>query len=221
MIHGSPSRFGDAYADPRKPMPNHHPSAAVLLEFLTGIQPMAANLPVMIHVQDCADCRAVITEFEQDNGDLALPVLSDAAVRVAARGSSPRRQPRDRSAFFGVSWSGALSLLDFQIDRRRWIAPGAWVARVHAPNRHGWRAIVLAIGARGRIPDRGNRGPEYIHILHGAFRDRYRTFQAGDFLQLEVGDERVLQVTSEGPCICLIGGQRPHAWQSVLRSFRL
>lgn len=202
-------------------MPNHHPSAAVLLEFLTGIQPMAANLPVMIHVQDCADCRAVIAEFEQDSDDLALSILPDAAVRVGARGSSPGRQSQDRPTIHGVSQSDALALLDFQIDRRRWIAPGAWVTRVHAPSRHGWQVIVLAVGARGRIPDRGNRRPEYIYILQGAFRDWYRTFQAGDFLQLEVGDERVLQVTSEGPCICLIGGQRPHAWQSVLRSFRL
>ncbi len=178
---------------------------------------MAANLPVMIHVQDCADCRAVIAEFGQDD-DLALPISPETAGGLEARAPSPGR--RRRTTFHGVYRSGALALLDFQIDRRRWIAPGAWIARVHAPTHHRWRAIVLAIGARGRIPDRGHRSPEYIHVLQGAFRDRYRTFQVGDFLQLEIGDGPVLQVTSEGPCICLIAGQKRRAWQNALRFFR-
>jgi putative transcriptional regulator len=202
-------------------MAEHHPSDVLLLDHASGGLPTAAGLPILAHLDNCAAChaaaelwglvgRALIPQSPQgppaENAARLLRQLDCAAVKAS-------------SARLGPAWAERVG--DFKIGRRRWIAPGIWTAHIHAPIQAGWRVFVLGVTAGGVVPAHGHDGAEYVHVYQGAFASKGRTYRAGDFLALDVEDVHALQVSQDGPCICLIASEAPLKWKGWLRFFQL
>ena len=93
--------------------------------------------------------------------------------------------------------------------RRRWAAPGVWVAQISRDRASGRSTYLLRVAAGMSVPPHGHRGTEMTVILKGAFEDRGEIFAAGDFAEVAGEVEHQPKVTRDGECICLICADAP------------
>jgi putative transcriptional regulator len=205
-------------------MAEHHPSDAVLLDFVSGALPFAAALPIAAHLEGCAICRSTQDLLEMIGGALlessdVVPMEVDFADLINRLDQTSPETPERRIAvaqeFCGAQWP--MAVRNFEIRRRRWIAPGLWAADVRAPSSGGWKVFALGLKAGGVIPPHGHRGPEFIHVFQGEVREGATIFREGDFLESDAGKDHELRVTDNGPCVCLISSQAPLIWRGWLK----
>ncbi len=89
--------------------------------------------------------------------------------------------------------------------RRRWAAPGVWVAPTSpAIARAGARSYLLGVGPGIAVPLHTHKGMELVCVLKGAYRDRGRVYREGDFAENDDEVEHQPRVTRDGECVCLI-----------------
>jgi putative transcriptional regulator len=193
--------------------PAHHPSEAVLAEYASGALADGPSLAVSAHLERCASCRKAIRLFEAVGGDLlqaSAPVemQPDALALALARIERPAPEPEPivaRPGPEGLILPRALAARG--VGRRRFVAPGVWVA--HAPSRSpdGWRTYLLRAPAGAVVPHHGHNGAEYTVVLRGAFADGGERFGVGDFAEHDEGDAHHPETVGPDPCICLISGR--------------
>ena len=117
------------------------------------------------------------------------------ATRSGAKGLAPRT-PEDWIAVPRVVAEAAHR-------RRRWAAPGIWVAPV-AGGRRGPRGYLLRVAAGMSMPRHTHRGAEMVCILKGAFLDRGETFAPGDLCETDESVVHKPAAHAVGECVCLV-----------------
>jgi putative transcriptional regulator len=188
--------------------PAHHPSPERLLEFAAGSLQPGRRLVVHAHVFACGACARQTRLAEAVGGALleTLPpaeMRSDALARALARietaaPGAPPAPPRGPGDWIEVPAEVAAAA-----RRRRWTAPGVWVAPM-AGGPRGERSYLLRVGARMSVPRHTHEGVEMVCILKGAFVDRGVTYAAGDFIESDEEIEHSPMTTSQGECVCLV-----------------
>src|SRR5206468_12915705 len=93
-------------------------------------------------------------------------------------------------------------------SRRRWAAPGVWIAPVLG-RRRAPRAYLLRVGAGMRVPRHTHRGMEMVCVLKGAFGDGEIIYGPGDFACSDDAVVHAPQIGAEGECVCLIAADAP------------
>ncbi len=179
--------------------PRHHPSADVLAAYAAGTHEPGFGLVVGAHVEACAECRARVRAFEATSG-AALEQLPqadvgvDALAKVMARLDQPlaEAQPDTRPL-----------LERLPLGRRKWIAPGVWVAAVKTPHARDNRVYLLSVAPGMPTARHEHTGAEFCTVLKGAFRDDSGLYAAGDFAATDEHVNHLPVVEGDEDCVCL------------------
>jgi putative transcriptional regulator len=200
--------------------PRHHPSDERLLSYAAGTGTAGVDLVMAAHVGACRQCRGAVAMGEAVGGALlnALPPVPmdvDALTLALARIERPAGAPAPQNLPPQPDWIEVpASVLRAAKQKRRWAAPGVWVAPIsRGPG--GARSYLLRVGAGMSVPRHTHRGAELVCVLKGAFTDRGDLYEPGDFSESDESVEHIPTVTPEGECVCLIcadGALVPRDW---------
>jgi putative transcriptional regulator len=203
--------------------PRHHPSSELILDYARGALEPGRALVLDAHIGACPACAADVRAAEAVGGALLaeLPpaeMAADALEQVMARIESPAPQPRALRQ--PPDWiKVAPDVLAAASRRRRWAAPGVWVATVTQDRRTGARSYLLGVGANIAVPLHSHRGQEMICVLKGAYEDRGAIHSVGDFAENDDEVEHEPRSTFDGECVCLIAADArlvPRNWVARL-----
>ncbi|MGD9816176.1 MAG: ChrR family anti-sigma-E factor [Hyphomonadaceae bacterium] len=182
--------------------PRHHPAADVLAAYASGALEPGFGLVVGAHVEMCAACRREVGRFEAISGSALadLPeadVAPDALTRALQRlDAAPQRLP--------VNTPSRAPLLDrLPLKRRKWVAPGVWVAAVDTPHAPDNRVYVLSVAPGMPTARHEHTGAEFCTVLRGAYRDELGAFSAGDFAAADGNVNHQPVVQGNEACVCL------------------
>ena len=193
--------------------PRHHPSEALLIDLASGALELGRALAVRAHLGACPTCRASIQIAEAVGGTLLEDVepaeLSPFALeQTLAR--LDRQAPATRGSERAVADGSTLGWIwvpdevrHAAATRRRWAAPGVWVATVTRTPPSGPRSYLLRVAAGMAVPRHTHRGGEFICVLKGAFEDRGDVYGPGDFAESDESVEHRPRVMGDGECVCL------------------
>jgi putative transcriptional regulator len=194
--------------------PSHHPSEHHLVEHAAGGLAPGHDLVIAAHVTTCGTCQAEVRLGEAVGGALldALPpeaMAKDALARALARIERPAPPATVASRGPPADWIGFSSpAVDAAWRRRRWAAPGVWVAPViRGPGRA--HTYLLRVAAGMAVPYHRHKGRELVTVLKGAYEDRGDIHQPGDFAENDDVVEHRPTVTRDGECVCLISADAP------------
>jgi len=193
---------------PRHPAPRHHPSAERLIGYAAGTIAPGPHLVLATHLRACAACREEVALTESVGGALlsSLPpeaMAPDALAKALARIERPEPTRPGRAAPLRPDWIEVPSLvLEAALRRRRWAAPGVWVAPIIGGPR-GRRAYLLRVGAGMAMPLHTHRGSEMTVVLKGAFTDRGETIGPGDFVECDESVTHRPTALAGEECVCL------------------
>ncbi len=199
--------------------PRHHPDSARLLDYATGAIHPAERLVMASHLGACPSCRRVVFEAEAVGGALldtlpAAHLAPDALALALARIERPRR-PVPSAPAAPADWIQVPdAVLRAARDRRRWAAPGVWVAPVETGG-GAMRAYLLSVAAGMSVPRHTHRGLEMICVLKGAYVDRQDEHGPGDFACNDETVDHRPRITADGDCVCLVcaeGALVPRDW---------
>ncbi len=87
--------------------------------------------------------------------------------------------------------------------RRRWIAPGVWVAPIDTPHHRDDRVFLLRVGPGMATAPHTHNGAEMTQVMTGALIDGGITYRAGDMVEMDQEHVHYPQVAGNTPCICL------------------
>lgn len=179
--------------------PNHHPSDDILTAYAAGALEPGFGLVVGAHVEVCAHCRARVGAFEAASG-VALEKVADADVGADALANVMTRlgQQAPKQALDQRSFIERLSL-----KKKRWVAPGVWVAGVDTPHAPQNRVYLLSVASGGLTARHEHSGAEFCTVLKGAYRDELGLFAAGDFAAAESELNHQPVVEGAEACVCL------------------
>jgi len=180
--------------------PRHHPSADVLAAYAAGTLEPGFGLVVGAHVEQCAVCRANAAAFEAVSGEALseLPqadVAADALTLVMSRLDAA---PAPAQAVDTRPFTDRLPL-----GKRKWIAPGVWVAAVQTPHALDNRVYLLSVAPGMPTARHEHTGAEFCTVLQGAFRDESGLYTAGDFAATDEDVDHLPVVEGDEDCVCL------------------
>jgi putative transcriptional regulator len=188
--------------------PLHHPGEDLLVDHATGALSHGARLVVASHLGACSLCRRSVAEAESVGGALLsalppAPMLADALAKALARIERPAPLPppswADHRDWISIPDEVALAAR----ARRRWAAPGVWVAPVNrGPGRA--RSYLLGVGAGMSVPRHTHRGSEMVCVIKGAYRDGDVLHNPGDFARSDETVDHRPRITAQGECVCLV-----------------
>jgi putative transcriptional regulator len=165
------------------------------------------------------DCRRAVYEAEAVGGAL-VSALPPAAMRPHALAFALARieRPVGRSAPASDQPSDWITVpgpvVDAAKHRRRWAAPGVWVAQIAGSHR-SMRAYLLGVGAGISVPRHSHRGYEMVCVLKGAYVDGETLHGPGDFACNDESVDHRPTITADGDCVCLVcaqGALVPRDW---------
>jgi putative transcriptional regulator len=179
--------------------PLHHPADDVLTAYAAGALEPGFGLVVAAHVDGCVHCRSRVGAFEAASGAaleelLEANVAPDALEKVMARlDEAAPRTVIDSRPF----------LERLPLKRRKWVAPGVWVAAVDTPHAPDNRVYILSVAPGMPTARHEHSGAEFCTVLKGAYRDEVGLFAAGDFAAAygELNHQPVVQ--GDEACVCL------------------
>lgn len=195
--------------------PRYHPADERLLEHAAGSLTACPDLVIATHLRACPECRAKVALGEALGGALltALPpavMSADALERALARIERPEPAVvTARTVAPLTDWIEApASVIEAARRRRRWAAPGVWVAPVgKGPGRS--RSYLLRVAPGMSVPHHTHRGREMVCVLKGAYLDRGVVYGPGDFSENDEDVAHTPTVTGDGECVCLISADAP------------
>jgi len=189
-------------------MARFHPAEDVLLDYAAGALHVGARLVVSTHLASCEVCRATTNLADAVGGalldDLRPSSLSaDALALALARIERPA--PPSAPSFKGPhDWIRVPDeVANAYRSRRRWAAPGVWVAPVTS-NSDGSRSYLLRVGAGMSVPLHTHTGDEMVLVLKGGYSDGGRLHHPGDFALNDASINHNPRVLADGECVCLI-----------------
>ena len=186
----------------------HHPSHDLLVGYAAGALRADRALVVSTHLRACSACAGEVALAEAVGGALlsSLPparMAADALARALARIERPVREPPPPAPGPPGWIEIPQDVVEAVRHRRRWAAPGVWVAPVVGGSR-GPRSYLLRVGAGMSVPRHTHLGSEMVCVLKGAFTDRGETYGPGDFAESDDAIDHRPQVTADGECVCLV-----------------
>jgi putative transcriptional regulator len=177
--------------------PTSHPSPETLVAYSAGTLRAGFDFVVAAHLRGCEACRRVVAELDSVGGAALgetrpedLP--HDALARTLARldEETPPVRPQSIDELLASA-------------KRRWVAPGVWVAKVSTPHTPTDRVYMLGAAPGAATARHGHSGLEFTQVLTGVLVDDGKVFVAGDFAE---NDENAIHQpgsVGEQECVCL------------------
>ncbi|MEJ0061153.1 MAG: ChrR family anti-sigma-E factor [Terricaulis sp.] len=180
--------------------PSHHPSDDILAAYVGGALEAGFGLVAGAHIEACAHCRERVARLEAASG-AALEALPNAALAPDALAQAMSRLDTPNSPPDAADNRPLLERLP--LKRKKWLAPGVWVAAVDTPHAPDNRIYVLHVAPGGATARHEHDGAEFCMVLKGAYRDELGVFAAGDFASAEHDLNHQPIVVGKEPCVCL------------------
>ena len=196
--------------------PRHHPSHALILDHAAGTLDAGRSLIVGVHLASCAHCRVEVGLAEAVGGALmaeASPAAlsPDALARALAQIERPDPDPPKPPVAAPPApkgWIRVPAEVSAAARRKRWAAPGVWVAPV-AKGSGRQRSYLLGISAGMTLPLHTHRGEELICVLTGAYKDRGHVHHPGDFAENGEDVEHRSKIMGKEACVSLVCADGP------------
>jgi len=190
-------------------MTQRHPSEEMILDLARGALERGRALVLRAHLGACTACHAQLRLAEAVGGALVdelapADLAADALERALAAIDRPPPPPVSRAAPPPGWIRVPADVLEAAERRRRWAAPGVWVAPISRDRRTGARSYLLGIGPGIAVPTHTHKGTELVCVLKGAFEDRGEVYRPGDFAESDESVEHQPRVTRDGDCVCLV-----------------
>jgi putative transcriptional regulator len=188
--------------------PHYHPEAPLLLDYAAGSLGAGPRLVIAAHLGACRACAAAVASAEAVGGALlaAMPPVAlrpDALALALARIERPD-PPSPRPPASPPGWIEIPpDVVRAYTQRRRWAAPGVWVAPV-SRGAGGKRCYLLGVAAGMSVPRHTHRGEEMVCVLKGAYADGDSRHGLGDFAVNDESVDHRPTVTADGECVCLV-----------------
>jgi putative transcriptional regulator len=187
--------------------PTRHPSDELIFDLARGALEPGRGLVVAAHLNACPTCRATARLAEAVGGVLMAQIepvelAPDALAQAMARLDEPS-PPSAAAAKSPDDWIAVPADVLTAARRRRWAAPGVWVANVTGDPKAGPRSYLLGVAAGMAVPRHTHKGMELVCVLKGAFEDRGVIYGPGDFAQSDETVEHRPHVTRDSECVCL------------------
>ncbi|MBC6982599.1 ChrR family anti-sigma-E factor [Caulobacter sp. 17J80-11] len=204
---------------------HHHPSDALLVDYASGAMRPAQALVLAAHVHACPRCRSHVRAAEAAGGALleelaAAPMTPEALALAMARLDRPEPASPTAARPTGVAapedWIAVPDEVAAAVRRRRWVAPGVWVAQVFKSRPDEPLSYLLRVGGGMRMPQHTHQGTELTLVLKGAFVDESTRYEAGDLAEVDGEVEHSPHITAEGECVCLVASDRPLVVRGVI-----
>lgn len=199
----------------------HHPSEALLIDYASGAMGPAQSMVIATHVHACPACRAQVEAAEAMGGAL-LESLPDAGLSsgaldralAAIEQPEPEMPPARAQAPQPADWIKVPPEVAEAARRKRWVAPGVWIAPIYAddrgrPLKGQPLSYLLRVGAGMRMPEHTHKGCELTIILKGAFADGDSLFRPGDLAETNDDIQHSPHITGDGECVCLVACDHP------------
>lgn len=187
----------------------------MLKQYAAGDLSIAPALVTACHLETCTACATVVESHERRHG-AALAALPDAALSAGALDEALAAildDAEEPSAMLGdVHLPQALIRQGFHA--RRFIGKDYWIAPVRRTRVEGWRCYVVRAPAGTRIAPHRHLGREYFQVLLGEVADD-AVHRSGDFVAGERDTDHALQVSTNGPCACLIAAEHGSRWNGA------
>jgi len=214
-------------------MPRFHPSESLLVQYAAGALESGKALVLATHLSACPDCRGQLRLAEAVGGALmndiepealAVGALASALARLDGPAGEPPPSPGPPNGPAGgrahppnpPDWIVVPpDVLQAALRRKRWAAPGVWMAPVTHDASGRMTSYLLRVGAGMAVPRHSHRGEELTCIVKGAFKDRGHIYRAGDLAETDESVEHQPRVTRDDECVCLIaadGRLVPRDW---------
>jgi len=212
------------FRDRRAVAPSHHPAIETLVEYAAGQMRPGFDLVVATHLRGCARCRDDVAQLEALGGGLldgmAPAGLDEGALAATlARLDEPAPIPAEsevESSALADPEVPARSLDQLLAGaRRRWIAPGIWIAPIDTPHDAEDRVFLLRVAPGWSTAQHGHSGAEMTQVLAGALDDDGVIYRAGDMVEMDQDKGHYPKVAGSEPCICLFATQgrlKPTNW---------
>jgi putative transcriptional regulator len=185
--------------------PHHHPAMETLAEYAAGQMRAGFDLVVAAHLHGCAQCRAEVAQLETIGGGL-LETIAPAQLGDNSLAAMLARLDEPAPSESGAPARTLDQLLT--TARRRWIAPGTWIAMIDTPHDPLDRVFMLGVGAGRATAPHNHKGAEITQVLMGSLTDDGVIYRAGDLVERqEEGPVHHPQVAGDKPCICLLAAQ--------------
>lgn len=201
-------------------LPTQHPADDRLVALAAGAVEPGRALVLAAHVRACPACRRTMRLAEAVGGALLddlepTPLAAGAREAMMARlDAEPTPGPdaaKDaaRAEAQRPDWIAVPPVvLHAARTRKRWAAPGVWVASVaKGPGRRS--SYLLRVGAGMTMPRHTHRGVETILVLKGAYEDRGQLYGPGDIAENDESVDHRPQVTVQDECVCLVFTDAP------------
>lgn len=197
-------------------LPNHHPSAEMLLNYSAGTALPGHALCVATHMEFCSACRAAHKRNNAAGGklleELAEPsVKPDLKNRVLAMldHERPAKTSHESPATPGVP-RPLTSLVPEGFERLKWqmVSTSARKSFLMTDEK-GAQINLLKIKAGGSVAHHDHLGDEYTVIVKGSFSDEDGLYKTGDFLLRTPREQHTPIATRDSECICLTVQEAP------------
>jgi putative transcriptional regulator len=190
-------------------MTRRHPSEEMILDLARGALEPGRALVLRAHLGACPACHAQLRLAEAVGGALVdelapAELAADALERALAAIDRPPPPPAARAAPPPGWIRVPADVLEAAERRRRWAAPGVWVAPISRDRATGARSYLLGIGPGIAVPTHTHKGAELVCVLKGAFEDRGEVYRPGDFAESDESTQHQPRVTRDGDCVCLV-----------------
>ncbi|MCW8194256.1 anti-sigma factor [Proteobacteria bacterium 005FR1] len=208
-------------------LPNHHPSAEMLLNYSAGTALPGHALCVATHIEFCSACRAAHQRYNAAGGKL-LEELSETSVKpklkeqVLAlldqeRPDAAARKPVKPAPGVPRALS---SLVPEGFEKLKWQMISASArSSFLMDDEQGAKINLLKLKPGGSVAHHNHLGDEYTVIVKGSFSDEDGLYGPGDFLLRTAREQHSPIATRDSECICLTVQEAP--LQFTGRLFRL
>lgn len=183
-------------------LPTHHPSIETLTQYASGSLRAGFNVVAGAHIASCAHCRAQLPMIESIGGI----VLSDVDAAAMAPEALTQTMAMLDAPEKAVVQPGGLQRL-LAAAKRRWVAPGVWVAKVDTPHATQDRVYMLSVNPGAATAAHTHAGLEFTHVISGALIDGDVIYRAGDFTERDTDDTHRPFAYGDEPCVCLFATQ--------------
>lgn len=182
--------------------PTHHPSIETLTSYAAGSLRAGFDVVAAAHIANCPHCRAELPLLESVGGLVleqsdAVDVAPDALARAISQLDQPVAPMGGHKSLKALLASA----------KRRWVAPGVWVANVATPHATEDRVYMLSVAPGAATAQHTHSGLEFTHVISGALIDDGVIYRAGDFTERDTQHVHRPLAHGDEPCVCLFATQ--------------
>lgn len=178
--------------------PHHHPSIETLTAYAAGTQRAGFDVVTAAHLSVCAQCRDHVASLECIGG-AALAGTDATALSEDALAETLKRLDAPAPAL-----KPARSIEDLiSAAKRRWVAPGVWVAKIDTPHAPEDRVYMLSAAPGAATAKHSHSGLEFTQVLSGSLRDDGVIYRPGDFTERDSSHVHQPDTVGDEPCVCL------------------